>query len=42
VLRGLAQKLSGNAYLKVNKLLTPTALFDSEEKAVQWLKKFIE
>ncbi|MFL5763413.1 MAG: hypothetical protein ACJ77K_05670 [Bacteroidia bacterium] len=41
VLRGLAQKLLGNAYLKVNKPVTPTAMFDNEEKAIQWLKTFL-
>ncbi len=42
VIKSLAQKILGNAYLKVNKPLTPTALFDSEEKAVAWLKTFIK
>jgi hypothetical protein len=41
VVKSLAQKLLGNAYLKVNKPLTPTALFETEEAAIKWLKKFI-
>ena len=42
VIKSLAQKILGNAYLKVNKPLTPTALFDSEEKAIAWLNTFIK
>lgn len=42
VITSLAQKLLGNAYLKINKPVVPTALFDNEEKAVDWLKKFIK
>lgn len=42
VLKSLAQKILGNAYLKINKPIVPTALFDSEEKAIEWLKTFIK
>lgn len=42
VLTSLAQKILGNAYLKINKPIVPTALFDNEEKAVEWLKTFIK
>ena len=41
VVKSLAQKLLGNAYLKVNKPVTPTALFETEEKAITWLKTFL-
>ncbi len=41
VIRSLAQRILGNAYIKVNKPLTPTALFYKEEDAVNWLKKFL-
>ena len=41
VAKSLAQKLLGNAYLKVNKPITPTALFDNEDNAIKWLKTFI-
>ncbi len=42
VVKSLAQKLLGNAYIKVNKPTTPTALFNDEEKAIEWLKTFIK
>lgn len=42
VLKSLAQKILGNAYLKINKPIVPTTLFDSEEKAIEWLKTFIK
>ena len=42
VIKSLAQKLLGNAYLKINKPVVPTALFDNEEKAIEWLQKFIK
>lgn len=41
VIRSLAQWILGNAYIKVNKPLTPTALFYTEEDAVKWLKTFL-
>lgn len=41
VIKSLAQKILGNAYLKINKPVVPTALFDNEEKAVKWLKTCI-
>lgn len=42
VIQSLAQKILGNAYLKINKPVVPTALFDNEEKAIEWLKTFIK
>lgn len=42
VIRSLAQKILGNAYIKINKPIVPTALFDNEEKALEWLKTFIK
>lgn len=41
VVKNLAQKILGNAYIKINKPIVPTRIFDSEEKAVEWLKTFI-
>ena len=40
VINSLAQKILGNAYLKINKPIVPTLLFDNEEKAVEWLQTF--
>ena len=42
VVKSLAQKILGNAYIKVNKPTTPTALFNDEEKAIDWLKTFMK
>lgn len=42
VISGLAQKILGNAYLKINKPMVPTTLFDNEEKAIAWLKTFMK
>ena len=42
VVKSLAQKILGNAYIKVNKPTTPTALFNDEGKAIEWLKTFIK
>jgi hypothetical protein len=41
VIRSLAQRILGNAYIKVNKPTTPTALFFEEQDAVKWLKTFL-
>ena len=41
VIKNLAQKLLGNAYIKFNRPVTPTQLFNSETEAVKWLKTFI-
>lgn len=38
----LSQKIIGNFYLEYNKPARPTKLFDSKEKATEWLKQFIE
>ena len=37
----LPQRIIGNFYMRVNKPIKPTAFFDTEEKAVEWLKNFI-
>ena len=39
VIKGLALKILGNAYLRINKPARPTALFTSKEEALGWLKK---
>jgi|APLak6261662433_1056034.scaffolds.fasta_scaffold00042_24 hypothetical protein len=36
----LPHRIIGNFYLAVNKPVKPTAFFDDEEKAVNWLKQF--
>jgi len=41
VIQSLSQKLVGNVYLKFNKPARPTYIFNSEEKAVEWLKTFL-
>lgn len=42
VVKSLAQKILGNAYIKINKPTTPTALFDDDQKAIDWLKTFLK
>ncbi|MCW3085283.1 MAG: hypothetical protein JWP12_2649 [Bacteroidetes bacterium] len=39
VIKGLALKILGNAYLKINKPTRPTALFTNQEDALKWLRK---
>lgn len=39
VIKGLALKILGNAYLRINKPKRPTALFTSKEEALSWLKR---
>ncbi len=41
VISSFSQKLVGNVYLSFNKPARPTRLFNSEEKAVEWLKSFL-
>jgi hypothetical protein len=41
VVQSLSQKLVGNFYLNFNKPKRPTKIFNSEEKAVEWLKGFL-
>jgi hypothetical protein len=36
-----ANKLIGNFYINVNKPSTPTKIFSTEEKAVEWLEVFL-
>ncbi len=42
VVKSLAQKLLGNAYLSINKPITPTKLMNDEAEAVAWLKTFLK
>jgi len=39
VIKGLALKILGNAYLKINKPGRPTCLFTNKDEALAWLKK---
>ena len=41
VVNSIALKLLINFYIAFNKPSRPTRLFDSEEKAVEWLKSFL-
>lgn len=41
VIYSFSQKLVGNVYLSFNKPVRPTRIFNSEEKAIEWLKSFI-
>ena len=41
VISALPQKIMGNFYLKFVKPNVPTKLFQSEEKAIKWLKQHI-
>lgn len=39
VIKGLAMRIIGNGYLKINKPKRPTRLFNSREEAIDWLKR---
>lgn len=39
VIKGLALRIVGNGYLKINKPSRPTRLFNSKEEAIDWLKR---
>ncbi len=39
VINGLALRIIGNGYLKINKPSRPTRLFNSKEEAIDWLKR---
>ena len=41
VVNNIALKLVGNVYIAFNKPVVPTRLFDTEEKAVEWLNTFL-
>lgn len=41
VVKNIAQKLMGNAYITFNKPITPTKILTNEDEAVKWLKTFI-
>lgn len=38
----LPHRIIGNFYMRINKPVKPTAFFDIEEKAVEWLKAYTE
>lgn len=40
VVKSIAQKLLGNAYVTFNKPITPTRIFTNEEDALEWLLTF--
>lgn len=42
VVKSTALRLLVNAYISFNKPYRPTKMFDSEEKAVEWLKSFMQ
>jgi transposase len=42
VITGLALRIIGNGYLKINKPKRPTRLFNSETEAINWLKQYID
>ena len=41
ILRSIAQRITANFYIKINKPKMPTAYFTKEENAVEWLKIFV-
>lgn len=41
VIKGLALRIIGNGYLKINKPKRPSKLFNSEVLAVEWLKQYL-
>lgn len=41
VIKGLALRIIGNGYLKINKPKRPGKLFSSQTLAVEWLKQFL-
>jgi len=42
VTNSLANKLTGNFFIKINKPHTPVRLFNSKDEALKWLKGFIQ
>jgi hypothetical protein len=40
VVKSIAQKLLGNAYVTFNKPVTPTRIFTDEAEAIKWLEGF--
>lgn len=41
VVKSLSQKLVGNVFLSFNKPARPTKIFNSEDKAIEWLKEYL-
>lgn len=37
----LPHRIIGNFYMKINKPVKPTAFFETEKQAVEWLKQFV-
>ena len=42
VIKGLALRIIGNGYLKINKPKRPTRLFNAKQEAINWLQQFKE
>lgn len=42
IIRSAAMRVFYNLYVQINKPQVPTRMFSSEERAVQWLKTFID
>jgi len=40
--KNIVLKIMGNLFLKISKPVAPTKFFDEREKALDWLKKFME
>ena len=38
----LPHRIIGNFYMKINSPVKPTAFFDTEKKAIEWLTRFID
>lgn len=37
----LPHRIIGNFYMKINKPVKPTAFFETEKQAIEWLKQFV-
>lgn len=42
VIKGLALKIFGNGYLRINRPNRPTRLFNTPESAIKWLEQFLK
>jgi hypothetical protein len=41
IVKSIAQRITANFYLRINKPKMPTAFFNDENSAVKWLKKYL-
>ena len=41
IVNSLPQRIIANFYLKWNKPVRPTKMFDKEEEAIEWLKNYV-